>query len=169
MTTIHRPESSPFRTALTRNASMIFLMGGLLLTACNGTSNPNTTPTSSVTAVMVTPAPGPLNIGETLQLTASVMGQGSYAPGVTWTTSDPEILTVSSSGLVTAKRTGAATVTATSVTDSNKFAVVTVRVGTASLSVPVNINFQPASSAVPAGFISDTGAAYSNARQYRWT
>ena len=168
MTTIHRPESSPFRTALTRNASMIFLMGGLLLTACNGTSNPNTTPTSSVTAVMVTPAPGPLNIGETLQLTASVMGQGSYAPGVTWTTSDPEILTVSSSGLVTAKRTGAATVTATSVTDSNKFAVVTVRVGTASLSVPVNINFQPASSAVPAGFISDTGAAYSNARQYGW-
>jgi lysophospholipase L1-like esterase len=56
--------------------------------------------------------PAALDIGETVQLFASQSPKGANEK-ITWTSSDTDIATVSESGLVTAKKTGKATIIAT--------------------------------------------------------
>jgi hypothetical protein len=87
-------------------------------------------------AVSVTPAEASLPEGDTIQLTATAQDEGGGAlTGCTlaWSTSDPGIATVSSSGLVGGVGAGSATITATSGTVN----------GTASVTVEAAPNADP--------------------------
>ena len=66
-----------------------------------------------VTSVEITPE-GPITIteGEELQLTATIAPENATNKGVTWSSSDKTIATVSETGLVTAITAGEATITA---------------------------------------------------------
>ena len=96
--------------------------GGLL--SCGDSSTepgappPPPPPPPVATTVAVTPAAAQLSaIGETVQLSAEVRDQGGRAmagAAVTWTSSDPAVVSVSASGLATAAGNGTVTVTAAS-------------------------------------------------------
>ena len=94
----------------------------LLLLACGDSGTTPTTPPTAPTpvATSITLSATSLSfasLGETKQLSAAVKDQnGSAMTGasVSWSTSDPSIVTVSSSGLVTSTANGTATITSTS-------------------------------------------------------
>jgi hypothetical protein len=70
-----------------------------------------------VATVSVTPNPGSVQVGATVQLTATPKdAQGNVLTGrtITWSSNATSIATVSSSGLVSGKAVGSATITATS-------------------------------------------------------
>ena len=75
------------------------------------------------------------NANKTVQLTATVTGTGDVSQDVTWTSSDPTIATVSSTGLVTAvdnvKNNTTVTITAESSQDSTKSATCSITVNAA--------------------------------------
>ena len=100
------------------------------LAACDSTPpNPPPSPQPPVTSVLVAPGDFSLVVGQTRQLTAtpvSTAGQSLSGRDVEWATSDSTIATVSTSGIVTAIGSGAATITATSEGQSG-YALVTVR------------------------------------------
>lgn len=68
-----------------------------------------------------------LELGETAQLTATVLPNEAYQ-GVNWSTGYSSVASVSSSGLVTADAVGTATIKATSVTNSSVYSQCTVTV-----------------------------------------
>jgi len=86
----------------------------LLLAACSNSGSV----TRSLQSIGVTPSNPSLAAGTTLQLTATAtysdLATEDVTASTTWASSDASILTVSSSGLVTAVAPGTATVTATS-------------------------------------------------------
>jgi hypothetical protein len=124
----------------------------------------------TVTSVTVNPAALSLSVNDTGQLRADVQGSGPYSSDVTWSSSDPAVAGVSATGLVTATRAGSATITATSTLDPSKSGTAQVTVNPP-FSLPpdgLKINFQPAGSPVPFGYVADTGAAYTDARGQGW-
>ena len=80
-----------------------------------------------------------LVVNGTETLTATVNGENNPSQAVNWTTSNSNIATVSSSGLVTGKATGSATITATSALDNTKSASCTVTVSAAPSSQTLTI------------------------------
>lgn len=123
-----------------------------------------------VSSVTVNPGSAVLSVGGTRQFTADVQGSGAYSSDVTWTSSNPAVATVSSSGLVTAAGQGTVTITATSKFDPSKSGSAQVTVNPAS-TLPAGgilINFQPAGSGTPAGYTKDTGAAFDAGRGFGW-
>ena len=73
---------------------------------------------------------GPSNvvIGQTIQLISAVTVQGSASADVTYSSSDTNIATVNTNGMVTGVADGNVTITATSVFDSNQMDTHNVRV-----------------------------------------
>ncbi len=69
----------------------------------------------TVTAVTVAPATAALFVAETTQLTATPQADAGANQAVTWSSADPAIASVSTTGLVTALVAGTTTVRATSV------------------------------------------------------
>ena len=65
-----------------------------------------------VTGVSVTPTSATLEAGKTIALTATVTPSNAADKSVTWTSSNTNVATVSSTGVVTAKSQGSATITA---------------------------------------------------------
>ena len=123
-------------------AAGVVLVGGL---ACGEDATgpappppPPPPPPPVATTVAVSPAAARLlSVGETAQLSAEVRDQNGRAmPGatVTWTSSDPSVVTVDASGLVTAAGDGTATVTAASGSASGS-ATVTVEQSTERVTV----------------------------------
>src|SRR5437773_137504 len=101
-----------------------------------------------VASVTVTPASASVNEGNTVQLTATpkdVNGNPLSGRVVTWASSNTSVATVSSSGLVTGKVAGSATITATSEGQSGTSAITVAHVPAASVTV------SPSSASVPAG------------------
>ena len=101
-----------------------------------------------VASVSVTPTSANVNEGKTVQLTATPKdGGGNPLSGrtIAWSSSNTAVATVSSSGLVTGKVAGSATITATSEGQSGASAITVVHVPVASVTV------SPASGSVPAG------------------
>lgn len=79
-------------------------------------------------SVSVTGAKTAINQGETLQLIATVLPEDALDKTVTWTSLNPAVATVSSTGLVTGVSDGEANIKVTSAADSSVFAYFTVRV-----------------------------------------
>ena len=98
----------------------------LMLAACGSPAAPD----EPVASLTISPAAAILWLGKTAQLVATAKdAAGAVLTGrsVTWTTSDPTIVTVDATGLVTSAGAGSATVTATSEGESST-ATLTVRV-----------------------------------------
>ena len=79
-----------------------------------------------------------INNGETLQLTASVSPSNTNNSTVIWSSSDTSVATVSSSGLVTAKSRGSATITATTTDGSDLSASCSVTVNQLAIGISLN-------------------------------
>jgi hypothetical protein len=80
-----------------------------------------------VTSVSMTPGTASVAVGATRQLSASAAPSGA-AQNVTWSSSAPNVATVSSTGLVTGIAAGTAVITGTSVSDKTKTASSTITV-----------------------------------------
>lgn len=103
-----------------------------LLNACGGGGKSPTPPDNTPSTITLSPA-GPLTLasGSTATVTASVATSDGrpVSPAITWSTSDATVATVAG-GLITAIRTGTATITA-SASPASKTLQVTVNPGTA--------------------------------------
>lgn len=94
--------------------------------------------TPTVSSVTVSPTSKTLEINETQQLTATVNATPASADkSVTWSTSDANVATVSTDGLVTAVAQGTATITATSNLDNTKSATCAITVNPPAAPIPV--------------------------------
>ena len=93
------------------------------------------TVTQLVTNITVSPTTLTLKEGETSKLTASITPTNATNKGVSWSSNDNIVATVSSSGLVTAKSAGNTTITVKANDGSNRSA--TCRVTVESASVPI--------------------------------
>ncbi|ATW24908.1 Ig-like domain-containing protein [Candidatus Formimonas warabiya] len=69
-----------------------------------------------------------ISVGKMLQLNATIEPDNATNQGITWTTSDVSVATVSSSGLVTGLTAGTATITATADGDTSKSETCTITV-----------------------------------------
>jgi hypothetical protein len=69
-----------------------------------------------------------LEVGASLALTATVAATGTASTAVTWTSSDPVVATIDSSGAVTGLTAGTTTITATSNHDTTKSDAITLTV-----------------------------------------
>ncbi|HEX4932333.1 MAG TPA: Ig-like domain-containing protein, partial [Gemmatimonadaceae bacterium] len=101
-------------TAVTVGTTNIIATSGAITRSVALTVNPAAVPVATVT---IAPNGGNLQIGQTLQLTATTLdGGGATLAGriVTWTSSSPSVASVSSSGLVSGVAAGTSTITATS-------------------------------------------------------
>ena len=76
-------------------------------------------PMNKATEIMLNQSQKTMQVGITSQLTAIVLPESTFNKTVTWTTSNSSVATVSSSGLVTAKAAGSASITATTCDGSN--------------------------------------------------
>lgn len=98
----------------------------LLVQACGGGGTEPSGDSPGIGEVRITSDVSALLVGATAQLTVEVKdtkGQVVSQPSVSWKSSDATVLTVSSSGLATAKKAGTATVTATSGTKSGTLVI----------------------------------------------
>lgn len=108
------------------------------------TPGPGGNTSTELTGLTMSQTSVSLTVGQTktLSVTATPVGASN---AVNWSTSNSNVASVSSNGLVTAKAEGTATITATSTTNSNIKATATVTVTKASSTVPtdsatININ-----------------------------
>ncbi|MGO0060210.1 Ig-like domain-containing protein [Brevibacillus fluminis] len=69
------------------------------------------TVTQPVKSVAIEPASVELNVGETMKLTAIIQPADASNKNVTWTSSDPQIVTVDSNGTIQGKQRGTVTIT----------------------------------------------------------
>jgi hypothetical protein len=81
-----------------------------------------------VGTVAVTPSPVTVAVGNTVQLSATVQVSTGVDKTVTWSSDNTNVATVSSTGLVTALRSGSARIAATSTVDPTKVGFVNVTV-----------------------------------------
>ena len=92
-----------------KNILSLILTAICILTACSGENKETETAVSSLT--MNQPSVE-LLVGETIQLSATVVPSNATQSSITWSTSKPSVASVSNSGLVKALETGNATITA---------------------------------------------------------
>ncbi len=97
--------------------------------------------TRAVTAISLTPENATITgVGNTQQLTATISPNNATNQSITWTSSDTNVATVNSSGLVAAVATGSATITATTADGSfQDTSAITVESVTAVTSISVSL------------------------------
>jgi len=119
----------------------------------NKTATCNVTVRQLATGVTLNKTAATINMGSTLQLTATVEPNTTSNKGVTWTSSNTNVATVNGSGLVTAITEGTCTITATSQDCSAKNASCTINVTnwstTSNNSVAQSTIVKPASTSSP--------------------
>ena len=111
--------------------------------------------TIPVTGVSVSPTTLSLETGQTGNLTATVSPSNATNKSVTWSSSNTNVATVSTSGVVTAKAAGTATITATTA-DGGKTATCAVTVTAATVPV-TGVSVTPTTLTLEAGL---TGTLY---------
>ena len=79
------------------------------------------------TSVSISPDGGTIDVGDTLQLTATVLPANAPDKSVTWSSSDEDVATISDSGLVTGISEGTATIYATTINDKMASCTITVQ------------------------------------------
>jgi hypothetical protein len=104
----------------------VFLYISLLVAVLLSTGCPVVAP--SVTGVSIDQSDSSLVVGDTLQLSVTVVATGGASQAVTWASSDGSVASVSAGGLVTALAVGSSTITATSDFDGSKSDSITVTV-----------------------------------------
>ena len=85
---------------------------------------------TAVTSVKLNRSALSLEVGETGKLSATVLPASAADKSITWSSSNTDVASVSSNGTVTAKKAGAAVITATAVNGKNASCTVTVTGGT---------------------------------------
>lgn len=85
---------------------------------------------TEVTSVTLNKKTLNLKVGETGKLSATVLPDSAADKSITWSSSNTDVASVSSSGTVTAKKAGTAVITATAVNGKNASCTVTVTGGT---------------------------------------
>ena len=99
--------------------TIFFILPLALLYACGGggkdnPSTPYTPPANvAVSSVSISTTSAELEIGKTLQLTATISPSNATDKSVSWTTSSATVATVTPTGMVTAKAEGTTNITAT--------------------------------------------------------
>ena len=129
---------------------IVVMMGFVpVMTSCQGLvdaivgteDNPSTTPTAShITGITLSGegiVNGELKINKSLmlQLTVTIIPSDTQETDVNWTSSDASVVSVSTTGQITALKPGTAVVTVTSSIDTSKYASVTVFVLDGSLDI----------------------------------
>lgn len=105
-----------------RNGVLIAVAGGTATIECSATDGSGVKATISVivtqfirvTSIKLSESNSNLMIGQSKQLVATVLPIDASMQSVTWSSSNPEIATVSANGVVTALQPGLATISATS-------------------------------------------------------
>ena len=127
-----------------------FLLAGLGA-GCGGGGGEGPGIVNAPVVVSVTvgqPSTNPIDIGGTVQLTVDVQVQNGASQAVDWSSSAPNVATVSTSGLVTGVSAGQATITATSTANRSK-------TGTASITVSgprvVSVTLNSGNRSIPTG------------------
>src|SRR6185503_19361285 len=110
-----------------------------LLSACGGGSSTSTPPPpTTLTSVQVTGANANLTVGQTEQMTATGLYSNNTSQKLTgtatWSSSDANVASVSSGGLLTAKNSGSCSITAKSGSISGSFNL-TVTPGLVSIAI----------------------------------
>jgi len=119
-----------------------------LLSACGGGSSTSTPPPpTTLTSVQVTGANANLTVGQTEQMTATGLYSNNTSQNLTgtatWSSSDANVASVSSGGLLTAKNSGSCSITAKSGSISGSFNL-TVTPGLVSIAItPANPAIAP--------------------------
>jgi trimeric autotransporter adhesin len=149
--------SNIFVATVDANGVVTAVAPGAATITVRSVADPQRTADATVTVtpaigVSVQPPTASMETGQTRQFTAVVSGTANQ--GVTWTTSNPAVATVSASGLVTAVGAGAATITARSVVDTTKTATAQV-----SVVPPVVVTVSPALVDLPLGAVTTLTAA----------
>ena len=93
------------------------------------------------TSVTIMPKPVAINIGESAQLTATVLPANATDKSITWTSSNPSVAAVNALGLVSARGMGQATITAK--TENGLIDTCEVTADIISLSLTQNGNREP--------------------------
>src|SRR5438093_1501743 len=129
--------------------------------------------TVPVAAVAVTPASAGIQVGQTVQLTATPQdGSGSPLSGraVTWASSNGLVVTVSGSGLVTAAAVGSAIITATSEGQTGTSSITVTNVPVASVAVtPGSATIQVGQTQQLAATLKDASGNTLSGRAVSWT
>ena len=114
---MHRTASLDARAVARRALQVAFFITlSFLLVACSDGASAPPPPPASVAQVVVTPAAPSLEPGETLTLTPhAIDNAGVEIPGraVAWSSTEPDVATVTQAGVVTAMSFGTATIRAT--------------------------------------------------------
>lgn len=96
-----------------------------------------TTGTTDVTSVTLNKSALSLEVGKTGQLSATVLPNSATNKSVSWSSNNEAVATVSSKGIVTAKKAGTAVITATAVNGRSASCTVTVTGGSTEPTEPV--------------------------------
>jgi len=122
----------PVRRSLLTLALVGSGLGGL--TACSGGGDggtPPPPPTPTVNSVTVTPSAATIRVGETQSLNAVVDVSNGAGTGISWSSEQPSIASVSASGVVTGLSTGTTVVRATSTVNAQRSGSATITVQSA--------------------------------------
>lgn len=95
------------------------------------------TGSTEVTSVTLNKSALSLEVGKTGQLSATVLPNSATNKSVSWSSNNEAVATVSSKGIVTAKKAGTAVITATAVNGKNASCTVTVTGGSTEPTEPV--------------------------------
>ncbi|MBX9856392.1 MAG: Ig-like domain-containing protein [Gemmatimonadaceae bacterium] len=104
-------------------------LGGV--TACSGGDGgtpPPPPPTPTVNSVTVTPSAATIRVGETQSLNAVVDVSNGAGTGISWSSEQPSVASVSASGVVTGLSTGTAVIRATSTVNAQRSGSATITV-----------------------------------------
>lgn len=96
-------------------------VGITTITATSGNISASCTVTvlQPITSISIADIPTELNAGETVTLIAQVLPENASNPAIAWESSDEEVASVSSEGIVTAKKKGSAIIKAIALDGSN--------------------------------------------------
>ena len=103
----------------------------------------------NVSSISVTPNNATLKIGDTITLSKTILPSNATNQSVTWSSSNPSVVTVSSNGVVTALSSGTAVITVTTV-DGKKTARANINVLSDNISV-TGISITPSSISLEVG------------------